>query len=230
MRTLAHAGRGPGCSRSTRSTCSSARTTCRCSRGWGPTTPTCCAGPRSSVPRRMVEYWAHVQAFMPVELWPVMQHRMAPTATAAASGGRASTTRPELVAPCCAASRRARRRDRPRPRRRRAARAKEHWGWNWSEARKALDYLFLVGDARRRGAHAPVRARLRPARAGAPARRCWRCRRRPRPMPPRAGPSSGPVARRGHRSLPGRLLPDAAASAARARGGAAADRRPGRGR
>ena len=27
-------------------------------------------------PRRMVEYWAHVQAFMPVELWPVMRHRM----------------------------------------------------------------------------------------------------------------------------------------------------------
>ena len=24
----------------------------------------------------MVEYWAHVQAFMPVELWPVMRHRM----------------------------------------------------------------------------------------------------------------------------------------------------------
>src|SRR4029453_14248563 len=28
-------------------------------------------------PRRLVEYWAHVQALMPVELWPVMQHRMA---------------------------------------------------------------------------------------------------------------------------------------------------------
>ena len=27
-------------------------------------------------PRRIVEYWAHVQAFMPVELWPVMRHRM----------------------------------------------------------------------------------------------------------------------------------------------------------
>src|SRR5918993_4006828 len=27
-------------------------------------------------PRRLVEYWAHVQAFMPVDLWPVMQHRM----------------------------------------------------------------------------------------------------------------------------------------------------------
>ena len=26
-------------------------------------------------PRRMVEYWAHVQAFMPVDLWPVMHHR-----------------------------------------------------------------------------------------------------------------------------------------------------------
>src|SRR5690242_10708298 len=27
-------------------------------------------------PRRLVEYWAHVQALMPVDLWPVMQHRM----------------------------------------------------------------------------------------------------------------------------------------------------------
>ena len=25
-------------------------------------------------------------------------------------------------------------------------RTKQHWGWNWSEARKVLDYLFLVGD------------------------------------------------------------------------------------
>src|SRR5690606_33953819 len=29
-----------------------------------------------SRPRRVVEYWAHVQAFMPVELWPVMRPRM----------------------------------------------------------------------------------------------------------------------------------------------------------
>ena len=27
-------------------------------------------------PRRLVEYWAHVQALMPVELWPLMRHRM----------------------------------------------------------------------------------------------------------------------------------------------------------
>src|SRR6476661_567840 len=26
--------------------------------------------------RRIVEYWAHVQALMPVELWPAMRHRM----------------------------------------------------------------------------------------------------------------------------------------------------------
>src|SRR3954466_965823 len=31
----------------------------------------------SRQPRRLVEYWAHVQALMPVELWPVMRHRMA---------------------------------------------------------------------------------------------------------------------------------------------------------
>ena len=27
-------------------------------------------------PRRLIEYWAHVQALMPVDLWPVMRHRM----------------------------------------------------------------------------------------------------------------------------------------------------------
>jgi len=25
-------------------------------------------------------------------------------------------------------------------------RSKEHWGWNWSEARKGLDYLYMVGE------------------------------------------------------------------------------------
>ena len=39
-------------------------------------------------PRRMVEYWAHVQAFMPVDLWPVMQHRMEALRDEPASGGR----------------------------------------------------------------------------------------------------------------------------------------------
>ncbi|MCP6379643.1 winged helix DNA-binding domain-containing protein, partial [Klebsiella pneumoniae] len=25
-------------------------------------------------------------------------------------------------------------------------RSKEHWGWNWSEARKSLDWLFMIGE------------------------------------------------------------------------------------
>ena len=27
-------------------------------------------------PRRLVEYWAHEAAFMPVDLWPLMRHRI----------------------------------------------------------------------------------------------------------------------------------------------------------
>ena len=40
-------------------------------------------------PRRVVEYWAHVAAYMPVDLWPVMRHRM----EASASSGHAWTRR-----------------------------------------------------------------------------------------------------------------------------------------
>ena len=96
--------------------------------------------------RRMVEYWAHVQAFMPVELWPVMRHRMdsyreqlgkwgiraspqlVPELLAAIRGGGAATAR-QLDALSGGGPRR-----------------REHWGWNWSEARKVLDYLFMTGQ------------------------------------------------------------------------------------
>ncbi len=93
--------------------------------------------------RRMVEYWAHVQALMPVELWPVMQHRMAlyreqrgkwwldvpsevTSAVLAEVGARGASTARDL--------------DDGAPRR------KDHWGWNWSQSRKALDLLYMVGD------------------------------------------------------------------------------------
>ena len=95
-------------------------------------------------PRRLVEYWAHVQAYMPVELWPVMRHRME---SYRARGGKWSmvAARPELERAVLeqvrtAGALTARDLDAGLPR------AREHWGWNWSEERKVLDYLYLVGD------------------------------------------------------------------------------------
>ncbi|PUA81973.1 winged helix-turn-helix domain-containing protein [Nocardioides currus] len=96
-------------------------------------------------PRRMVEYWAHVQAFMPVDLWPVMQHRMDRYRSERGKWGFAADT--ELEPRILAAVR-----DRGPVTARElddefsGPRTKEHWGWNWSDARKVLDYLFLVGD------------------------------------------------------------------------------------
>ncbi|MCW2767912.1 MAG: hypothetical protein JWO11_3871 [Nocardioides sp.] len=95
-------------------------------------------------PRRVVEYWAHVQAFMPVDLWPVMQHRMAKYR---AQRGKWSfvDADPELEENLLAEVRdrgasTARDLDDGLPR------TKEHWGWNWSETRKVLDFLFMAGD------------------------------------------------------------------------------------
>ena len=67
---------------------------------------------------------------------------------------------------------------------------KVHWGWNWSEPRRrALDYLFMVGDVAIAGRNQPVRGPLRPARAGDPARasrgaHAQRARRRQGAGPP----------------------------------------------
>jgi hypothetical protein len=92
----------------------------------------------------MVEYWAHVQAFMPVELWPLMRHRMARY-----RDGRhkwwGSVITEELTDNLLAEIRdrgasTARDLDDGLPRK------KEHWGWNWSTTRRALDYMFMVGD------------------------------------------------------------------------------------
>jgi len=99
------------------------------------------SGPR----RRVIEYWAHVQAFMPVELWPVMQFRKdhyrgqrgkwgftaergLEEGVLAAVGERGPVTARDLDAEFS------------------GPRSKENWGWNWSDARQVLDYLFLVGD------------------------------------------------------------------------------------
>jgi len=94
-------------------------------------------------PRRIVEYWAHVAAFMPVDLWPHMQHRMR-RYREQGHAWMGLPARQELVAsllgeiagrgPCTA-----RDLDDGLPR------TRENWGWNWSETKKTLEYLFLAG-------------------------------------------------------------------------------------
>jgi uncharacterized protein YcaQ len=95
-------------------------------------------------PRRMVEYWAHVQAFMPVELWPVMRHRM--EAFRESPRWHSWVEHNRGLADRVLAEVRDRGPSTARELDDGAPRAKDHWGWNWSEARKALDYLFVVGD------------------------------------------------------------------------------------
>src|SRR4051812_50052482 len=85
-------------------------------------------------PRRLVEYWAHVQALMPVELWPVMRHRMD-----SYRDGRhkwwGTVVTEELVESLLAeiadrGASTARDLDDGLPRR------KDHWGGNWSTTRR----------------------------------------------------------------------------------------------
>jgi uncharacterized protein YcaQ len=95
-------------------------------------------------PRRIVEYWAHVAAFMPVDLWPHMRHRMA-RYKEQGHAWMGLPERRELVTSLLAEIRErgastSRDLDEGLPR------AKEHWGWNWSETKKALEYLFLAGE------------------------------------------------------------------------------------
>jgi uncharacterized protein len=94
-------------------------------------------------PRRIVEYWAHVAAFMPVELWPHMRHRMR-SYEARGHEWTAIQHRPELVDSLVAEVRErgpstSRDLDDGLPR------EKVHWGWNWSETKKVLEYLFASG-------------------------------------------------------------------------------------
>lgn len=94
--------------------------------------------------RRLVEYWAHVQAYMPVELWPHMQHRMEQFRPQRGKWWSDVLT-DELEASLMAEIRErgpstARDLDEGLPR------TKQNWGWNWSGTRKALDFLFVVGE------------------------------------------------------------------------------------
>ncbi|MGA8256268.1 MAG: crosslink repair DNA glycosylase YcaQ family protein [Nocardioides sp.] len=94
--------------------------------------------------RRLVEYWAHVQALMPVELWPAMQHRRD---TYRSQRGKWSFVAEDddlearlLAELADRGASTARDLDDGLPR------SKEHWGWNWSRTRRMLDFLFTAGD------------------------------------------------------------------------------------
>ena len=159
--------------------------------------------------RRMVEYWAHVQAFMPVELWPHMRHRMERYRAEKGKWGLWDD-RPDFEQEVLAAVRdrgpvTARHLDEEFS----GPRTKEHWGWNWSEARRCLDYLFLVGEVAIAGRTQPVRGGLRRARAGAAGGGAGGADAHLGGRPPRAGPAGRPLARRGDDQEPERLLPDA---------------------
>ncbi len=95
-------------------------------------------------PRRLVEYWPHVAAYMPVDLWPAMNHRMR-FYREEGHAWMGLPERRELVASLLAeiAERgpsTSRALDDGLPR------TKQHWGWNWSETKKTLEYLFLAGE------------------------------------------------------------------------------------
>lgn len=95
-------------------------------------------------PRRMVEYWAHVQAFMPVELWPVMRHRMEDYLAARGKWGFVQAD-DELEKSLLAeiadrGASTARDLDDGLPR------SKDNWGWNWSKTRRVLDFLYTSGQ------------------------------------------------------------------------------------
>ncbi len=94
-------------------------------------------------PRRIVEYWAHVAAFMPVDLWPFMRHRMR-SFEERGHEWAAVRHRPELVDSLLAEIRE-RGASTPRDLDDGLPRAKVHWGWNWSETKKVLEYLFGAG-------------------------------------------------------------------------------------
>ena len=97
--------------------------------------------------RRLVEYWAHVQAFMPVDLWPSMEHRR--TAYRARRGKWATVAedlpleRRLLAELAERGPSTARDLEHAAPS---GPRSKDHWGWNWSRARRMLDYLYAAGE------------------------------------------------------------------------------------
>jgi len=109
-------------------------------------------------PRRVVEYWAHVAAFMPVELWPLMAHRMR-RYREHGHPWLGAEDRAALAASLLAEVRErgpstARDLDDGLPR------VRDHWGWNWSQTKRVLEHLFVAGDLAVTGRNAQFERRF----------------------------------------------------------------------
>jgi uncharacterized protein YcaQ len=93
---------------------------------------------------------------MPVELWPVMQHRMA---SYRELRGKWWRDVPEELSTSVLEEVRVRGASTARDLDDGERRRRHHWGWNWSEARKALDFLYLCGDLAISGRNAQFEVR-----------------------------------------------------------------------
>ncbi len=98
-------------------------------------------------PRKLFEYWGHEASLLPVDLWPLMQWRMARVHNDAWGGmRRIAVERPDLVAAVLAdiADRgplsvsELAHHDEPRG-------PKGPW-WDWSDVKRAVEYLFWGGE------------------------------------------------------------------------------------
>ena len=94
--------------------------------------------------RRVVEYWAHVQALMPVELWPAMAFRR--DAYRSRRGKWSFVAEDDALEERLLAELADRGASTARDLDDGLPRSKDHWGWNWSRTRRMLDFLYTAGD------------------------------------------------------------------------------------
>ncbi|WP_216896450.1 winged helix-turn-helix domain-containing protein [Nocardia alni] len=101
-------------------------------------------------PRKLVEYWAHEAAVVPVEDWPLMRWRMGQFRNGRWGGARQVLERsPHLPKDvlevirefgACTAGEVEKHLELDRPR------SKDHWGWNYSDTKVVCEQLFAIGE------------------------------------------------------------------------------------
>ena len=122
------------------------RTSCRCSRGLGPTIQRLLERAAYQPPRRLFEYWGHAASLIDVSLQPLLRFRMQPGFRDVWAGvERVAQQNPDLIRFV---------RDEVAARGPISARDLEiveerdrsNWGWNWSRVKTVLEWLFYVGE------------------------------------------------------------------------------------